>query len=113
MRLRTAFVMCLMVGLVSARSSGQAPQSMSVRALMSDAEFRRAGLTKLTPSELAELDAWLTSVARTVAAVSAESKSKALPSPRAILTLPDLEGGIIVATDGQSLERDNDELLQA
>lgn len=69
MRLPTVLATLLLLGLVSA-TRAQTPPSISVRHLMSDDEFRGAGLEKLTPAELSRLDAWLARFGLTVLAQS-------------------------------------------
>ncbi len=60
------------------------PTAVSVRKVMTEAEFRGAGLTKLTDAELKALDAWLTAFAlkllnfsRSATETSAEPSSSA------------------------------------
>jgi hypothetical protein len=45
---------------------GSAERSFHTRELMSTETFKNAGLTKLTPGELANLDAWVTTYTSTV-----------------------------------------------
>lgn len=48
-----------LVFVFSAVSTGQNKLDLHVKNLMTASEFEAAGLTKLTPAELAKLDAWL------------------------------------------------------
>jgi len=108
MRTRILGFISILVAGFSVAALAQVSASVSVRTLMTDAEFRRAGLTKLSADELGELDRWLARFARAVADVSTPSTpsvppSPPSPAPMANLSLADLEGAIVVASDGRAL----------
>jgi hypothetical protein len=52
----------------------QPTPDLSIKTLMTPSEFKSAGLDKLTSSELAALDIWLTKFATAAASISAERK---------------------------------------
>jgi hypothetical protein len=79
-------------------ASAQSPPS--IQSLMTDAEFRDAGLNKLTPAELARFNRWLL---RFAMAVRADARKTAAPPAVNRLSLADLEGAIIIAQDGHPL----------
>jgi hypothetical protein len=59
-----------LAGVASRPAYGQTPQ---IDQLMSAAEFRQAGLAKLTPEELGNLSAWLAKYSRTLVQASSSS----------------------------------------
>ncbi len=94
----------LVVALTSGSASAQVSSpSITVRGLMTPQEFQQAGLGKLTPEELAALDAWfLKTAGQLVTALSPTGNASPARGPRA-LDFSALEGAIIVAEDGTFL----------
>lgn len=82
--------------------AAQEASSLSVRDLMTQEEFRRAGLTKLSASELEALDAWFSRTAVEILVLGANRSPSPAARPRA-LDFSDLEGAVIVAEDGEFL----------
>ena len=77
------------------------PAQVSVRALMTAAEFEGAGLSKSSEAELKALDAWLVKFRTAVMSTSKNNATTAgTPSD---FSIEDLEGSIVVASDGQAL----------
>lgn len=100
-RILILFGACLFVA--SAQVIAQEPSAdVNVRSLMTAEQFQRAGLHKLTPSELAALDEWFVQIAHRLLAAS-PSPSVSVPTPSRALDFSSLEGAIIVADDGEFL----------
>lgn len=86
--------------LVAHPSHAQTPElDVTVRALMTSEEFQAAGLEKLTEAELAALDEWFLTTLMTLMRGPAGGDSPAGTSFR------ELEGGMIIADDGEFLGR--------
>ena len=101
----------VVVGILCAFAApATAQDTTAVRRLMTPAEFRAAGLHKLTPTELAALYAWFRRTAAAVADFTLKSAAGRRPgaggsnpaTSNADL-LASLEGASIVAEDGQFL----------
>ncbi len=97
----TTVALCIAV-LVTLPAFGQEAPRVKVRDLMSEDEFKAAGLGKLTKEELAALDGWFSRTAVRILALG--TSGPALP-PRTTQSLvySALEGAIIVADDGEFL----------
>jgi len=104
------FVLCLVDG-----SRAGAPSLLRVRDFMTPVQFTECGLTKLSEKELGQLDAWLNEYTLAVFQV-ASSQNGPRPMPKQERPAPpmpppagssvefkDLEGTVIVASDGQFL----------
>lgn len=91
--------------LASRTSWAQESPRLAVQALMTEAEFRAAGLQRLTPEEVAQLNIWLNKFAAVVAEATrdAGAAQTSPPNAGAVLSLEALEGAVIVAKDGQPL----------
>lgn len=72
--------------------------ALKVKDLMKAGEYQRCGLQKLTESERAALDAWVTGFAQKTLGMTAAKVSAA-----ANLDFSNLQGAVIVADDGQFL----------
>lgn len=82
-------------------AQGASP-TVSVRSLMTVEQFQKAGLSKLSPSELAALDEWFVQTTLRLMAKSSTGVSQTARTTRA-LDFSSLEGAIIVADDGEFL----------
>ena len=93
----------LLVG--ASRASGQDAIRVSTKALMTVDQFRTAGLETLSPAELSSLERWIGRFVESMTKdVSSVARRPELVTPRAIQpSLEYLEGGMIVADDGEPL----------
>ena len=84
----------------------QGKLSLKVKDYMTVTEFQEAGLTKLTPAEIAALDRWFSNITKKLIEIGASPsapKSSASVSTAATLDFANLEGATIIAEDGQFL----------
>ena len=97
---------CVILGFVDPAAAAREPVSGDIQQMMTPAEFKAAGLSKLSPDELAKLNAWLQGY-RQVTEQAAEKKatSRAEKTARTKLdvlvsrvdgTLPALTGRTII-----------------
>lgn len=93
-------------GVFAVRVNAQAP--IKIADLMTATEYQNSGLQKLSDSERAALDAWLTTFARRVVEMSTKTSTTGAEND-----LRSLEGAIIVADDGQFLGKITTNALDA
>jgi hypothetical protein len=77
-----------------------AQSDLKISDLMTAGEFQRCGLQKLTDSERAALDAWVTGFAQKVLEIATK---KSAPTAAAAIDFASLEGALLIAEDGQFL----------
>lgn len=68
--MRTVILVVAAIAFVAPIAKAQNQPAISVRSLMPEQEFERAGLGKLTATELARLDAWLSVFAASIIQLS-------------------------------------------
>jgi len=82
MRTVACSAVILAIFLAARPSPAQTPPSLSIRDLMSADEFRAAGLEKLTPDEMRNLNSWLVGFALRVAGLGLTQPLGGAPSTR-------------------------------
>ncbi|GAA4445476.1 hypothetical protein [Novipirellula rosea] len=83
----------------AAQSSGQ----LTVERCMTPDQFRAAGLSKLTTSEMQALNAWFALTVDRAIAIGQNSQAKVAGRNTDNITIDDILGGVIIAPDGQFL----------
>jgi hypothetical protein len=105
------FTLLLLPCSVFAASHKKPPATVAVEDLMSAAEFKQAGLQKLSPTEIAALNRWLSLYsARIVAAPKAPAATSSFPSGEVIESNID---GDFEGWDGETIFKlDNGQIWQ-
>lgn len=82
---------------------GQTQLNLKVKDYMTVTEFQAAGLGKLTPSELAALDKWFSTISARLVDVGTSAPKTESPKAADVIDFASLEGATIIADDGQFL----------
>jgi hypothetical protein len=101
---RSLIISALLLIFGAHQALAQGQLNLKVKDYMTVTEFQDAGLSKLTPSELAALDRWFSTVAEKLVDVGISKTKPEPPKPtNTTLDFSTLEGATIIAEDGQFL----------